>query len=60
LSSAAFRFSTRGLLAAIGAGVRFSWSGFVDFRCTYRAPFRAATPNGSQAPTVLLFMSVGT
>jgi hypothetical protein len=55
-----FNSNDRGLLAAIGAGARFRWSGFVDFRCTYRAPFRAATPNGSKAPTVLLFMSVGT
>jgi hemolysin activation/secretion protein len=49
-----------GLLAAIGVGVRFRWSRFVDFRCTYGAPFRAATPNGSKAPTVLLYMSIGT
>ncbi|WP_425605755.1 ShlB/FhaC/HecB family hemolysin secretion/activation protein [Paraburkholderia translucens] len=49
-----------GLLAAIGAGVRFQWSRFVDFRCTYGAPLRAATPNGSKAPTVLLYVSIGT
>ncbi|MGF6296749.1 hemolysin activation/secretion protein [Paraburkholderia sp. WC7.3d] len=49
-----------GLLAAIGAGVRFKWSRFVDFRCSYAAPLRAATPNGSKAPMVLVYVSIGT
>jgi len=49
-----------GTLAGIGAGVRFQWSRYVDFRCTYGAPLRAATPNGSKAPTILLFVSIGT
>jgi hemolysin activation/secretion protein len=49
-----------GLLAAVGAGVRFKWSRFVDFRCTYGAPLRAPMPNGSKAPTVLLYVSIGT
>lgn len=49
-----------GLLAGVGAGVRFQWSRFVEIRCTYGAPLRAATPNGSKAPTVLLYVSIGT
>jgi hemolysin activation/secretion protein len=49
-----------GLLAGIGAGIRFQWSRFVEFRCTYGAPLRALTPNGSKAPTVLLYVSIGT
>jgi hemolysin activation/secretion protein len=49
-----------GLLAGVGAGVRFQWSRFVEFRCTYGAPLRAPTPNGSKAPTVLLYVSIGT
>nr|WP_233858337.1 ShlB/FhaC/HecB family hemolysin secretion/activation protein [Paraburkholderia sp. HD33-4] len=49
-----------GLLAGVGAGVRFQWSRFVDFRCTYGAPLRSATSNGSKAPIVLLYVSVGT
>ncbi|MGF6839086.1 hemolysin activation/secretion protein [Paraburkholderia youngii] len=49
-----------GLLAGVGAGVRFQWSRFVDFRCTYGAPLRSATPNGSKAPIVLLYVSLGT
>ncbi|WP_267929301.1 ShlB/FhaC/HecB family hemolysin secretion/activation protein [Paraburkholderia sp. ZP32-5] len=49
-----------GLLAGVGAGVRFQWSRFVDLRCTYGAPLRPATPNGSKAPIVLLYVSIGT
>jgi hemolysin activation/secretion protein len=49
-----------GLLAGVGAGVRLKWSRFVDFRCTYGAPLRAPTPNGSKAPTVYLYLSIGT
>jgi hypothetical protein len=39
--------------------VRFQWSRFVDFRCTYGVPLRAPTPGGSKAPMVLLFVSIG-
>jgi hemolysin activation/secretion protein len=49
-----------GLLAGVGAGVRFKWSRFVDFRCTFGAPLLSPTPNGSKAPTVLLYVSIGT
>ncbi|CAD6553156.1 hypothetical protein LMG24235_05201 [Paraburkholderia sabiae] len=49
-----------GMLASVGAGVRFRWSRFVDFRCTYAAPLRAATPDGSKAPMVMLYLTIGT
>ena len=49
-----------GLLAGVGAGVRLQWSRFLDFRCVYGAPLRAAVPNGSKAPVVLLYVSIGT
>jgi hemolysin activation/secretion protein len=49
-----------GLLAGVGAGVRFQWSRFVDLRCTFGAPLRSATSNGSKAPIVMLYVSVGT
>jgi hemolysin activation/secretion protein len=49
-----------GLLAGVGAGVRLQWSRYLDFRCIYGAPLRAPTPNGSKAPTVLLYVSIGT
>lgn len=48
-----------GSLVSVGAGVRFQWSRFVDFRCTYGVPLRAPTPGGSKAPMVLLFVSIG-
>jgi hemolysin activation/secretion protein len=48
-----------GLLAGVGAGVRFKWSRFVDFRCTYGVPLRVPMPNGSKAPTVLLYLLIG-
>ncbi|MBW9104363.1 ShlB/FhaC/HecB family hemolysin secretion/activation protein [Paraburkholderia phenoliruptrix] len=47
-------------LVSVGAGVRFQWSRFVDFRCTYGVPLRAPTPGASKAPMVLLFVSIGT
>lgn len=47
-------------LVSVGAGVRFQWSRFVDFRCTYGVPLRAPTPGASRAPMVLLFVSIGT
>ena len=49
-----------GLLAGAGAGVRFQWSRYVDLRCTYGAPLRAATPGGSKAPIVFVYLSIGT
>ncbi|WP_231337529.1 ShlB/FhaC/HecB family hemolysin secretion/activation protein [Paraburkholderia sprentiae] len=49
-----------GLLASVGAGVRVQWSRFLDLRCTYGVPLRAPTPNGSKAPMVLLYVSIGT
>lgn len=52
--------SDPGTLSGVGAGVRFQWSRYVDFRCTYGAPLRSATPNGSKSPTVLLYVSIGT
>ncbi len=36
-----------GSLVSVGAGVRFQWSRFVDFRCTYGVPLRAPTPGAS-------------
>lgn len=50
---------SNGSLVSVGAGVRFQWSRFVDFRCTYGVPLRAPTPGGSKAPMVLLFVSIG-
>ncbi|WP_345816583.1 ShlB/FhaC/HecB family hemolysin secretion/activation protein [Paraburkholderia sp. PREW-6R] len=50
---------SNGSLISVGAGVRFQWSRFVDFRCTYGVPLRAPTPNGSKAPMVLLYVSIG-
>ncbi|WP_035474594.1 ShlB/FhaC/HecB family hemolysin secretion/activation protein [Burkholderia sp. WSM2230] len=47
-------------LVSVGAGVRFQWSRFVDFRCTYGVPLRAPAPGASKAPMVLLFVSIGT
>lgn len=49
-----------GTLVSVGAGVRFQWSRFVDLRCTYGLPLRAATPGGSKASMVLVFVSIGT
>ncbi|WP_394365086.1 ShlB/FhaC/HecB family hemolysin secretion/activation protein [Paraburkholderia kirstenboschensis] len=51
---------SNGSLVSVGAGVRFQWSRFVDFRCTYGVPLRAPTPGGSKAPMVLLYVSIGT
>jgi hemolysin activation/secretion protein len=51
--------TSSGSLASVGAGVRFQWSRFVDFRCTYGVPLRAPTPGGSKAPMVLLYVSIG-
>jgi hemolysin activation/secretion protein len=51
--------TSSGTLASAGAGLRFQWSRFVDFRCTYGVPLRAPTPGGSKAPMVLLYLSVG-
>ena len=48
-----------GSLVSVGAGVRFQWSRFVDFRCTYGVPLRAPTPGASKAPMVLLYVSIG-
>jgi hemolysin activation/secretion protein len=50
---------SNGSLVSVGAGVRFQWSRFVDFRCTYGVPLRAPTPGGSKAPMVLLYVSIG-
>ena len=50
---------SNGSLLSVGAGVRFQWSRFVDFRCTYGVPLRAPTPGGSKAPMVLLYVSIG-
>ncbi|MEC5404228.1 ShlB/FhaC/HecB family hemolysin secretion/activation protein [Paraburkholderia sp. MPAMCS5] len=50
---------SNGSLMSVGAGVRFQWSRFVDFRCTYGVPLRAPTPGGSKAPMVLLYVSIG-
>jgi hemolysin activation/secretion protein len=49
-----------GVLAGVGAGVRVQWSRFLDLRCIYGAPLRAPVPNGSKAPMVLLYVSIGT
>ncbi|MCC8392472.1 BamA/TamA family outer membrane protein [Paraburkholderia sp. MMS20-SJTR3] len=49
-----------GLLAGVGAGLRFRWSRHVDLRCTYGAPLRAPSPGGSKSPTVLVYLSIGT
>jgi hemolysin activation/secretion protein len=51
--------TSSGTLSSVGAGVRFQWSRFVDFRCTYGVPLRAPTPGGSKAPMVLLYVSIG-
>jgi len=51
---------SNGSLVSVGAGVRFQWSRFVGFRCTYGVPLRAPTPGGSKAPMVLLYVSIGT
>jgi hemolysin activation/secretion protein len=51
--------TSSGTLASAGAGLRFQWSRFVDFRCTYGVPLRAPTPGGSKAPMVLLYLSIG-
>jgi hemolysin activation/secretion protein len=50
---------SNGSLVSVGVGVRFQWSRFVDFRCTYGVPLRAPTPGGSKAPMVLLYVSIG-
>ncbi|WP_429253169.1 ShlB/FhaC/HecB family hemolysin secretion/activation protein [Paraburkholderia sp. GAS333] len=50
---------SNGSLVSVGAGVRFQWSRFVEFRCTYGVPLRAPTPGGSKAPMVLLYVSIG-
>ena len=48
-----------GLLASVGAGLRFQFGRFVDFRMTYGAPLKAVVANGSKAPMVLLMLVVG-
>lgn len=48
-----------GLLASVGAGLRFQFARFVDFRMTYGVPLRAVVANGSKAPMVLLMLVVG-
>ena len=48
-----------GLLASVGAGLRFQLGRFVDFRMTYGVPLKAGVPNGSKAPMVLMMLVVG-
>lgn len=52
--------SHSGALVSVGAGVRFQWSRYVEFRGIYGIPLRTPAAGRTKAPMFLLFVSVGT